>query len=430
MADPAIKSYPSDNLSPGGDLAISERDESAAKVGRPPMDSYLNADEITPPESIDQFATSKARILENYPFFGTLLKSKNGHYRILKTYTKENNTNIEQVEQVHGHGEYQLRFLVRNKEHLIAFSIDEPQKEEQKPTSNTREDAFLKDELYESQQEVKRLKERIKDRDSDLDEQLRKIRKLNQEIIELERTGEKRHKEKIDRIEAERDKLKEKLDELNKENFELKMDLKYADSEGGFDLMSTVKDIVEDESVRGFLTNMMQNKQAGYGATPTPIHQISQARENPGNLSGAPDNQQNKQELALQIMQKFVNVVFKCAAEALTEENPDYKQVAGFVQQQVQSVQSQGLTIDPQNWVNLAKSLVQFAIQNNISSEKLANVVSPLLENVGQAKSALNVMPVNVVISTLDGMYNLNLAAQEKDVLKDILNIFKNRLKG
>lgn len=434
MQNSAIKSHRNENFRAVNGIAVSERDENSSKVGRPPMNSYLNADEITPPESIDQVATNREYILMNYPFIGTLLKKKNGNFRILKTYSRENNTCIEQVEQVHGPGDYQLRFIAREEEQIISFSIDEPQKEKEKQTSNSNEDVFLKEELYQSQQEVKRLKERIKDRDSELDEQLRKNRQLTQEMIELERKGEKRYQEKIERLEADRDRLKESLDDLKYKNMSMELKMEHGDTESGFDVVGMLKDVFENEQLRELATTMLSNKKNGFGAEPTKIHQLNQTRSNPDGLSDAETNRQaqhpekNAEQIALEIMQSFVNNVFAKAVEALTAENPDYNQVAAFVQSEIKTIRSQGMQIDPQNWINIAKGLIQFSLEHGIKSERLAEVITPLLENLGMAKQALKFMPVDGAISTLKDMYSLQLTDKERSVLADILGIFKDRL--
>ena len=365
-------------------------------------------------------------------------KKTGDHFRLKETYNHNAPGSVEEIEDVYGTGDYQLRIDVNGEPQSIYFSVktdDHPPFQAVAEKSVVEEN--LRIELTERTKRIAKLEERINDFNTELDEKARLIRELrdevNQERINAGRLNEEERNRFQDKLDTLKEKLadaKEEKEQLDRKYFELQMQTKY-DNDGSFDWQAMLENAMNNPALSG-LINSIVNKSGGSSAAP--IMQL-QPRSNPDedvianqeNLSDMP--LQNVQENANALAQQVVNAIFSKGLEQIQAENPNFESVAPFVQSQIEMFTSQGFEFPAQNWINIAKSLVQYAVQHNVDNERLANVIQPLVENLPMAKSMLQKTPVALVVGLLKSNYSLEMSEQEENLLKDVLEVFKARLK-
>lgn len=388
------------------------------------IESYLEPEEIEEivkePTAELNYATNTTQILENYPFIGTLFKKTGANYRIKHTYRATSPGSIEKIENEHGPGEYQLRFITNRDEKILSFSV----KGEDNPIHHAAPaPANFNEELLQTR--ISRLESRLDERTEELDESFRKIRKLNTELLEHERTLKSRFESDIERYKSQLDEQREKVTQLDRKVFELELEAKIEgrDKEG---ILDYIEAALENEAVQGIMSAVIGRFSPQVpGANP----QLPAGRENP---SPSQNNELNDsaamQNNAQTITQDVVNSIFQIGINALTAQNPDFAKVKTSIDGALSALTSQNLSFAPQNWINIAKGLVQYTVEHNVPTQRLADVVSPLLDNLEMAKGMLSSMPVKIAVKTLESAFSMNLDDKERTILTEVLQLFKKRL--
>ncbi len=388
-------------------------------AGRPTSNSYLNADELIDPVAGQQFSSTVQHVYENYPFVGTLLQKKDNNYRITSTFTKTKPGTINDVEQIHGPGEYQIRFTDTNAEETtLSFSIKEEISQAPVATPTISFDS------EQQQQRILRLESRIKERDEELDDNSRKIRTLNNELIEQERVIKARYDLELDRFRRENEELKQKNNDLDRKNFEMKLEAKLEgkDTQG---ILKYLEKAIENPALQGIASAIIDKLSAvSHPQLPAGRTNPEQSHNTELNDSEAMAPEQHAQT----ITQQVVDTIFSIGVNALSQQNPNGVDIKNGIQNALNTLSSQNLEFDKQNWIIIAKGLVQHKIANNIPTERLNAVIEPLLENIEVAKTTLKYSPVKVVMNIIENTFKMDLNDDERSVLADVLTLFKKKL--
>jgi hypothetical protein len=408
---------------------------------KPKLQEALEAAKSKQDNAVANLAMSKEAVYENYPFIGTLLKKSTEHYRLKENYYLSAPGTIEEVEDTYGTGEYQLRIPLENGgEHKIQFSIktqDHDAFSDAKETSVREQN--LEIELTEKTRRIARLEESKIDLLEEIDKKSRQLRDLKDDVTQAEINARKLFDEERkvleNKITAEKEKndsLKEEKQQLDRKVFELEMEARFADRDAGFDWQGLAERVMESDALSTIFNTAMQ-KAAGPTATPDEplkLHSRSNPEEPLNDAEQEEPMNTATQETGQAIAQQVVNAIYQKGIEQITAENPAFETVAPFVNQQLEMFTSQGFEFPAENWINIAKALVQYSVQNNVKTERLAGVIEPLVSNIPIAVKTLQTSPVKPAVMMLKNVFDLTLNDQETSVLVDVLTIFKNKLKG
>ena len=412
---------------------------------KPKLQEALDAAKAKQEDSFSNLAMSKDAILENYPFIGSLLQKTGDHYRLKQEYFINAPGTIEEVEDVFGTGEYQLRIPLQDDGELkIQFSI---KTEDHVPFTDAEvksvREQNLEIELTEKNKRIARLESRIGEFEEEVDDKARKIRDLRDDLVQAEINAKKLFdveraelKQEFKELQSKAEDLKEEKEKLDRKNHELKLEAKFADRDSGFDWQGMLERAMENESLATIISGVV-NKVT---TPPQPSNVIPlPPRSNPDqpindaeHFQDEPEKPMNTatQSTAQAIAQQVVNAIYHKGIEQITAENPAFETVAPFVNQQLEMFTGQGYEFPAENWIGIAKALVQYSVQNNVKTERLAAVIEPLVSNIPIAVKTLNTSPVKPAVKMLKGIFDLTLTDQETSVLVDVLTIFKNKLKG
>lgn len=421
--------------------------------GRLPLSAYVD------PAEEEDFAFTSERIEENYPFFGTLMKRENGLLKRKEVIPRSKPKDIEYIKGRYGAGAYQVRQKFEGgEEKRINFNISGVERPQEKQKTTNRDnltaiDAETRRELKEEirgdyKDEIDRLKSRLDSRNQELDELARKNRDLNIELAKTEREAARSVREDIKEFERKVEQLKEEKRDLEFEVFELEQELKFAGAEGGFDLKGMLKEAANNPDLQKLLAPLLAKLFGGgqpmaqpqpaalSGATQRPNPQqpnnagMNDA-DNPQSEKKQNENPQNQspQQQMQHMVNQFSTQVIQNAASSMLHGQPGAEQLKKIVMQGVKQIESNGMEIQPGMWVGISKALVEFAIENSISAEKAAATIEPILKQFDGAANNLKFIPAKAAANVLINQFNIDVNAQEKAFLTEILSVFKQKLK-
>lgn len=408
---------------------------SIGRKGRPSLDEYLE------PEETSELAVTSDKILENYPFFGTLLKQEHGHYRRKEIISRKNPQTIEQIEQVFGPGKYQVRLRREDgSEDQILFSIPDPEKDKSiSQTDNIKIDqqfiqSIRRDMRTEIREEfnqvIHTLEQRLKSKDGELDDLTNKVRRLTVELTDAERQANSAIRNESTAYQEKIDRLKEEIQDLKFENFELQQELKYADVDAGFDLKEILNDALKNPELFNLLSPLLAK--------------LTPQTEQPQKLAGAPqvgsqpqpeqrDNPEtdnsNPQTKMQHIVNQFFTKMVQTVTSAMVNGQPGPDAIRNVLNNGLRTFQSNNINPEPGLWVQLAKTLVDVAVQHGVTTEKAANTIAPVLEQFNGAADQLKYVPANAAAEFVVNKYGIDLTPQQKDFFIGLLKEFKDRLK-
>jgi len=475
MADTATHHQPeSTNVKQSGAIpafdrsAGSDNDTSTKSAGRKDLGSF-DEDDIEDPAGQQEFANSQERIEENYPFFGTLLKRENGLYKRKEVISKDEPRTIEYVKERYQGGAYQLRQTVKGEgERKINFNVSGVEKPDNTQSGNSNSDNEKIDEKFitnlrkDLKKEIRsdysdlidRQKKRIGALNDELDELSRKNRQLSGEMAELERKSARNAREDQKEYERKIDKLKDEKRDLEFEVFELEQELRYSDAEQGFDLKTMLQDAANDPNIRAMLAPILA-KLFGGGQMPQQPAALNGQRANPSAANSQPDTTQptsseasaqegdnaqednsepanskneTQQTQMQQLVEQFQTGVIKTVASSMVNGQPEASELQELVVNGVQELENQGISPQPAMWVQIAKQLVEFALDNSVTAEKAANTIKPILQQLDGAANNLKYLPAKGAAHALINFYSIDVTDAQKQFLIDILDEFKQQL--
>lgn len=401
--------------------------------GRPTLDSYLE------PEEIPEMAASTEKIMENYPFFGTLLKQDNGYYRRKEVISRDRPQTIEQVESVYGPGKYQLRLRRENgNEEQIFFAIPETHQRPERETSKKMDQDFLHSLRREMKQETREefetivdsLERRLKAKDGELDDLTGKVRRLTMELAETERSAGSRTREELSSHQDKIENLKEEIQDLKFENFELQQELKYTGEDNGFNIKEILNDALKNPDLVKLLSPLLarfqQNSPALAGSSP----QEQGGPEQPEHAGGTETTQQSNQNTSMQqLLQQFAATVIQSVSQAMLTESSSGEAVKTTINQGLQVLQTKGVKPETGLWVGISKQLIDLAIQHGVSASKAAETIAPVIRQISGVAEQLRYVTPDMAAEYLINRFGIQAGSQQKKFLIDVIRIFKDELK-
>ncbi|PKD43763.1 hypothetical protein [Rhodohalobacter barkolensis] len=413
--------------------------------GRPTLDAYLE------PEEIEEIAVTSDKILENYPFFGTLLKQEHGHYRRKEVITRQNPQTIEQIEQVYGPGKYQVRLKKENgTEDQLHFHIHDsgpeihsvqeqhnPQSLDQQFIESIRRD-IREETRRDFEQIIDTLEKRLKSKDGELDDMVNKVRRLTIELTESERQSNSLVRNETSAFQEKIEQLKEEIQELKFENFELQQELKYADVDTGFDLKEILNDALKNPELFNLISPLIQKFQPAQ-PQPQPLAGLNQPKpsENSPKESTQPENksnpapEQNNPENNMQyIVNQFFSQLVQTVTSALVQGQPGPETIRRILNEGLRTFETHNINAEPGFWIQVSKTLMEVATNHDIPAQKAADVIAPVLEQFNGAADQLKYIPAKAAAEFVIGKYGVQLNEQHKAYFIELLKEFKNRLKA
>jgi len=415
------------NTSHSPDIAAGDPEKN--KPGAKPLETYLE------PDDYEAYGFTQEKILENYRFYGTLMKRKQGNFRLKERIAKSNAKNIEEIDDIYGSGHYQLRVETADGgEDRIDFQIpdtedDQPKKTQQPPNSNyyhTVRREIRQEVRHEMKDIVDSLETRVRLKDNELDEKSKKIRSLSEEIGQLQRNTWGQAKGEIDRLRDRVDDLKTELQNKDMEIIKLEMDLQYADVDRDQDWFDRVQTIFEKALEHPAFSRMMAQK------SPAMLNGASNgqsAAESQKENQSTQENEQSQQNNP-SVMQQIATVLFQNAVQQLQADQPDQSAIADLIDQVKAHAKKQGIgKIPADSWVTAAKGIVDYALQNNTPSHKVAQVIEPIiLKQVTGADAMIANMPTNTAVNMLLNYLNLEVSETQKEFVTNIISILKDQV--
>jgi len=385
-----------------------------------------------------ELAFSENRILEGYPFYGTLLKSKSTGFRIQEVIQQAKPITIDQVEDDYGAGEYQLRIKGKNDTKEINFTIPAPESEQQSSQNINDELQNKQQAFYERQ--IQSLEGIVNSQRTELEQQSRKIRRLQEGEFERMETLKDRHEQKVQRLNEKIDELKDDLRDKKDEVREKEIDLKLAKTDGGSTINEVIDRILGDDGLMKMFMPLLQS-QIPNQQLPAASPSAQQARTNPEEQQ-QPQNQQqdmnsqtaeaaNQQQQISKskLLQQFVDGIYTTAVKALTDDNVGADRVREVVDHNMEAIQQYDVTLKPQHWINIAKELITFVTQNDIETESLGEVIYPVLQKLPQtAIQGFKHMPISGAMTFLSNQYDLQMSDTEQQILQEVLKYFKEQI--
>lgn len=286
-----------------------------------------------------------------------------------------------------------------------------------------------------AERKIQNLKDRLDERDNELDQKQRKIRDLNNEIIEADRKAKAFYQTELKELENKLEEVKSRNTELERQVFTLELNAKFADREGDTGVFDFIERALNNENLAGVAQALLSRIGANAGnpayhppalpLSPNPSESVDESlSEIPMNTQPVVETQQDAQTILNDVVQQILNF----GATLLVQDSPDLNTIKPTIDRELNRFLETGNEFAPQNWIMIATSLAQVAVERSVSPERLADVVSPLLDNMSAAKQVLKISPVDIALNQLVALFKIQLSNEQQDMLKKVLTIFKSRI--
>lgn len=254
------------------------------------------------------------------------------------------------------------------------------------------------------------------------------------------------HKEEIRSLEKE---YEAKIKELDKEITDLKQDIRFNKLEyknTNRDGMTRFLDMVEENGADFFGAIINQLQSAGQNpaqATPqqlqAAIQQQAKAQKSEKQPDPEPDEpeqteksennpQITHEEQVMQAKEQIKSNLLQNALKTLSNSEINIQEYAQFAQAQIAVMQQNNLRLDAQAWVEMARVLAQKAVEENISVERVAEVIKPLLDGVKGYAFMLKALDPEKATDTLFKQFNVEASDEIKNLVSKVLQIIKKTL--
>ena len=445
MADPVKTIFNDVNSAPLNGAPVQGMKKVRSK-GRPSVEDYLE------PEATEEIAVSSEKIMENYPFFGTLLKKEKGIFRRKEVIPRSQPQTIEEVEQMYGGGSFQVRLKREDGlEEKINFSIADSstptdqaqpsQKIDQQFIQTMRRD--IRDEVKQEYQEIIQvLEQRLKVKDGELDDMTSKVRRLTMEVSEIERQSNSMVRNETSEYQDKIDRLKEEIQDLKFENYGLEQELKYSGVDEGFNFKEILQNAMNNPElykvITPFLSKLQSQDQASATpalsgpnqANPQPQPQQNDLPDQSGEQRNNPETEtENPQKKMQYIVNTFLNNVVQSVSSAMIHGKPGPEGITNTINQGLRTLESNGMKAEPGLWIQISKKLIDVALANSISAERAAETISPILEQLNGAADQLRYVTPAMAAEFIINKFGVDVTENQKAFLVEILKAFKDQLK-
>ncbi|WP_409029432.1 hypothetical protein [Gracilimonas sediminicola] len=289
-----------------------------------------------------------------------------------------------------------------------------------------------------------------------LSEEERKNRQLQDELFTTKRelaegNAELRlnHKEEIRTLEKD---YEARIRELEKEVMQLETDKRFDKLEyknSNRDGMTRFLDMIEENGadfVTAIITQLQSAGQNPAQATPQQIQEAvkqqaqAQKAENSQNSENQEtsddvihDSETNPTELTheeqlMQAKEEIKQNLLDNALKTLANSDINIQEFAEFARAQIAIMRENNLSLDAQAWIEMARTLAQTAIEKNISVERVANIIKPLLDGVKGYGFMLKAMNPEMATEQLFNQFNVEASDEVKKLVSKVLEIIKQSL--
>ncbi len=417
--------------------------------------------------SIDTvFASSQNELYANRPFHGALFRLQNGQEVYLQYIDKQERLTLSKWLNQKDISQGQFQLETRDEggnEVTIPFMVDKNGDStpanpffQHMPAAGRQPsgmNAALQDEM---EAQIVKLRGKV----SDLTDELVKAkRELGDDKTETVLTHEKEKRE----LEKTKD---SEIRALENEISDLKTELKFkelefrqgnGDKSVGNRLLDILQANLSDDFLSSVAANIGQMMQAQGGTQPT-AQQLQDAyrqaaesemsgeneaaspgpRGNPDQPESHPSHPQpetksqshqqpTQKEQMAQVKQHLSQQLIHAALEVLTDKNANLEAYATEVQSQLALLRQQGITLDAEQWVQMAKVLGERAAEREITPDRVAKVIEPALAGLPQqTRMMLSIISPQAAAEKLFSMFNIEASPAVKGIVVKVLDVLKN----
>lgn len=283
---------------------------------------------------------------------------------------------------------------------------------------------------------------------------LKKRRTLEDEVADLKRELAKDNTDtKISNLESKHElerKYEKKLREKEKEIDDLKTEIRFKELElnqgdkDTFDKFMLVFERFADSGFLGKVLEGLQNMQPAGGANgqyssqqlKSAVNAAKKSEKNAGmednsdaELRENSENQNQIPEIPPEDMPKakaqVKEALLNSAMEALTNKNVNLGHYAEAVRRQIQISKQQGIELDAKQWIQMAKVLAEHAVDREVTPDRVAKVISPVLDGVKKYSFFLQSMEPKGATNALFNYFNIETSEAVKNLVAKTLQAIK-----
>jgi hypothetical protein len=281
------------------------------------------------------------------------------------------------------------------------------------------------------------------------------ISRLNKELSDGQADLKLTHQEKLYTQEKEYEKqLREKEDKIRELEWDIRLN-KVESKNGDRSIADRFMDFFEDNGTDFFakvvegLQKMSPGGQPVQNPTPQQLQSAfnhaanAQNSENPQpqkpensqnqefeTRQNAENQQQTAKELTPEQMEEVKSQIrqslIERALHVLTNPNANFQEYAMNVQQQLALNRANGIQLDAGTWIQMAKVLSEKAIEKEITAERVAKVIEPVLGGAKKYSFFLNMMDSKQITEKLFNQFNIEANEQVKALVVKVFDALKN----
>ncbi len=350
--------------------------------------------------------TSEEDIYRGLPFWGILFAvDEDGEEAYVDTIPEDHPITIKDLRRRRKTGEFILRIPQESGEYdEIPFRIEQPKRTRTKQAQEYRVQELrqryeerIEDLRHDYERHIARLKEEI-------EQVYRQLQRYQQQVTEqaMQFASEKAHQQEIQS-------LRDQLHELKAENQIMRLRL-----EGEL--------AGEDEEEGGLLERLLA------GESGAKLIEVLQ-----GMLAGQQQVQAQQQALGdsepqpqdLNLKQQMIERIFIACTKTLA--SGEWEKYSRWVAGQIQFMQANGIKLGKEEWINLAYGLAEYAVQHNVTADKIAKLLDPLLGQLGQARQMLKILGPEKAADALATMAGVEISGPIRHIVVETLTYLNNR---
>ncbi|MEX1159543.1 MAG: hypothetical protein WEA79_01745, partial [Balneolaceae bacterium] len=89
-----------------------------------------------------------------------------------------------------------------------------------------------------------------------------------------------------------------------------------------------------------------------------------------------------------------------------------------------------GIKPEPALWIGISKKLIEVALKNNVTAQKVAETISPVLQQVNGAADQLRYITPAMATEYIINRFGIEVSGPQKEFLTEVLKVFKDQLKA
>lgn len=383
-------------------------------------------------------ATTDQQIYRDYPFTGTLLvfNEESGEYQFVKHFDRPTKLSEISKRREVSTGDYMITRRSDSGEDIeIPFSIQ----------AGSRKDASKQAPQAPSHIDIESLRSKIKEEihsdynraiqlyKSEADTYSRRVADLQTQLADIHH---KFSQEKVELVTSHHNELGVLRQEISELKLQLAIAKVKAELGDGFvdeiddetdenpawlKALNAIAPMIRDAMSSPALASSPASHIAEVTDVTTTAAQLSEVAE-PSAAQPNPDPMQNA-------LQQFYNTIIQGAMDAMTAQNaPSTKKLAKFVSDQLSILAQSGVAPSARDWTMIATHLATEAVRLNVTPERVAQVISPMLDNLEAAKTTLRYVPADTAADLLFKAIGFEPAAPIRQLIISVLTVFKQKL--